>query len=206
VQIADDRQTGAHKIVRPLPTSGTTCVNAVRSTLIASSLQAIRERGLFDQYAARLPARYHEHVIQTLAPTWLPIDVAMAHYQAADALELEDVEVLTIGRAVGERIQGSFLGTLIRGAAHAGVTPWTIVGKLDRMWSRVFDGGEISVSKLGPKDGRLSVRGLPLIEIDYFRIGWRGVLAVGVETIARKCYVREERHNAHDLDLLVCWV
>ncbi len=198
---------GTTEVVIPLGT-GVAPVSRVRSTLLGSSLQATRELGLLGRYKAALPLRYHEPVLHTLGAVWLPVSVAMAHYRAMDELELSDDEVMAIGRAVGNRLHGSFLGTLVRGAKHVGMTPWTLASKLDRVWSRVFDGGHIGVWKLGPKDGLIALRGLPLLQFHYFRVGWRGVVSTGVETIVSKCYAREAKTESSSdaVDLIVSWV
>ncbi len=195
------------EIILPLPTTGISTVTSVRSTLLSSSLRAIRERGFIDAYTAALPQGYHDQVLRTLAPVWLPIDAALAHYKALDSLRMPEQEILSIGRSVGDRLHGTFLGTLVRGAHHAGFTPWSVAGKGDRVWSRVFEGGAIGMAKLGPKEGILSIRGLPLLAADYFRIGYRGVLAASVETVAQRCYVRETGRlvEADGVDFLVAW-
>lgn len=198
---------GAETIL-PLPERSITTVTSVRSTLLSSSLQAVRERSLVDAYTQALPTRYHDQVLRTLSPVWLPIDAAMAHYRAMESLRLSEDQVVAIGRSVGDRLHGTFLGTLVRGARHAGVTPWSVAGKVERVWSRVFEGGAIGVVKLGPKEALVSVRGLRLLSVDYFRAGFQGVLCAGVETIARKCYVRETGHalGPDEIDLVASWV
>jgi hypothetical protein len=204
---ASEVDTRSAEVVRALPAAGVSPVTGVRSTLLASSLQAIRERGLVDAYTAALPQRHHDQVLRTLAPVWLPVDAALAHYKAVDSLRLSEEDVLSIGRGVGDRLHGTFLGTLVRGARHAGFTPWSIASKVDRVWSRVFEGGAIGVVKLGPKEGVLSIRGLPLLSVDYFRVGWRGVLCASVESVAHRCYVRETGRFAEPdgVDFLISW-
>jgi len=195
------------EVVIALPTEIRT-VSSVRSTLLASSLQVVRERSLIHAYTQALPRRHHDQVLRTLAPVWLPLDAALAHYQAMDSLGLSEEEVLSIGRSVGDRLHGTFLGTLVRGVAQAGLTIWSLAGKGDRVWSRVFDGGAVGVVKLGPKEGIMSIRGLPLLSINYFRVGWRGVLCASVEAIAQKCYVRERATSVSPdgIDFIVSWV
>jgi len=196
------------EVVLPPSERPTSTVIAVRSTLLASSLQAVREASLLDAYTRALPSRYHEEVLHTLSPVWLPLATAMAHYQAMDSLGLSEEDVLRIGRNVGGRLHGTFLGTLIRGVREVGFTPWSIAGKLDRVWSRVFEGGAVSVTKLGPKEARMSMRGLPLLEYAYFRVGLRGVLSSSIETFTQKCYVRESgpRPGPHAIDFVLSWV
>ncbi len=196
------------EVIVPLPETEIPTVTGVRSTLLSSSLQTIRERCLVETYTKALPQRYHDQVLRTLAPVWLPLDAALAHYRAMDSLGLPEDQVLSIGRSVGDRLQGTFLGTIVRGVRHAGVTPWSFAAKIDRVWSRVFEGGAVGVFKWGPKDGIVSVRGLPLLEIDYFRIALRGVFAAGIETVTQKCYVREKRSSlgSDGVDFAISWV
>lgn len=203
------RDLGTHRAetIIPLPAIEISSVTSVRSTLLSSSLQAVRERSLDETYTRALPKRYHDQVLGTLAPVWLPIDVAMAHYRAMDSLALPEDQVLSIGRSVGDRLHGTFLGTIVRGARHAGITPWTLASKGERVWSRVFEGGAVGIVKLGPKDGLLSIRGLPLLSFDYFRVGLRGVICAGVEAVAQSCYVREKGYSLSPdgTDFLVSW-
>src|SRR3954470_3313458 len=71
-----------------------------RSTWLTSSLRALRERQLLDPYFAHLPRSLHETVRASVAGTWLPIDVALAHYEACDSLKLPLSEQLAMGREV----------------------------------------------------------------------------------------------------------
>src|SRR5687768_14087931 len=72
----------------------------VRGSLIASSLHTLRELGYYDNYLTHLPSRYREPVLFGLASSWLPLEVADAHYQACDDLKLGDTEIVAIGEAV----------------------------------------------------------------------------------------------------------
>jgi hypothetical protein len=49
-------------------------------------------RALYDRHVEALPAVYHDTVLHTLAPTWLPIAAAMAHYEACQALGLSELD------------------------------------------------------------------------------------------------------------------
>jgi len=154
-------------------------VSAVRSTLLQSSLATLRERGLVDRYFAKLDPSYHELIRNTLAPAWVPLEVGMAHYRACDALGLDREALTSIGQSVGDRIQGSYLGTIARGAKLAGVTPWVLFRSLDRIWDRMFQGGAAGVTKVGPKDAIVEFERVPLASIEYFRIAFIGLLTAG---------------------------
>lgn len=165
-------------------------VSAVRSTLLQSSLATLKERGLGDRYFAKLDPSYHELIRNTLAPTWVPLDVAMAHYRACDALGLDREALMGIGQSVGDRIQGSYLGTIARGAKLAGITPWVLFRSFDRIWYRVFQGGAAGVTKVGPKDAIVEIERVPLARIEYFRIAFMGLFIAGAKFVgARSVHV-----------------
>ena len=173
------------------PPELTPSVTEVRGTLLSSSLQMMRDRVLLDAYHAALPARHHEAIAALIPGTWLPIDVAHAHYAAIDTLGLSDADVLSIGRGVGERIQNGHLGTILRGARNlGGIDPWTIIARTDMLWNRVFRGGEAAAFKLGPKDARIEFVGIPIADVHYFRVGMQGIIEAALALSARKVYVR----------------
>jgi hypothetical protein len=163
----------------PLPTT-------IRSTLIASSLRAIRERGLFDTYREALEPRWRATILDSIAGEWLEIAAGIAHYTACDALAFSPLEQVAIGREVGDRIQGTFLGTMVRAAKNVGVTPWTGFPFTPKLYQRLFDGGGCCVTKLGPKDACMELAQNPLVRLGYFRNGMRGLWQGAVELFCRK--------------------
>lgn len=164
-------------------------VTLVRSTLLQASLESLRIRNLLDRYAALLPQAYHEPVMQTLAPTWLPVDMAMAHYRACEELQLLEHEQVDMGGDVGRRVQRSSLSTIVRASKAAGVTPWLGLASIDRLWFRLMQGGGVSVTKLGPKDARIVIDSVPLAEFRYFRNGFRGLIHAAAELFSNRAYV-----------------
>jgi hypothetical protein len=168
-------------------------VTFVRSTLLQASLESLRIRSLVDRYTALLPAQYHEPIMRTLAPTWMPVDTAVAHYRACEELGLLDHEQLDIGGDVGRRVQRSSLSTIVRASKAAGVTPWLGLSSIDRLWFRLMQGGGVSVTKLGPKDAGIVIDQVPLAQFRYFRNGFRGLILAAAELFANKVYV----HTMH---------
>jgi hypothetical protein len=169
----------------------------VRSTLIQSSVNVLRSMGYFERYRAHLDPAHVEAILQTLAPTWLPIAVGEAHYAACDALGLGPSELLRIGEIVGDRIQGTFLATLAKGARAAGVTPWFLLAYFDRLWARLLQGGSVELSKAGPKDALIEVRSCALTRFEYFRVGFCGVVRAPFKMVGvRVVHVKSEHYNA----------
>lgn len=173
----------------PAPVERIEPMRAVRSTLVSSSLQVIRARALGARYFERLPAQWHERVRSLVAGVWMPMDLVKAHYQVLDELVPSAEDRVAIGREVADRVQGSLLATLARLSTGAGVTPWTGLAALPRLWARIFQGGAVSVLKQGPKDAVVDMVHFPLFEIGYFNVAFRGVAAAGMELFCRKAFV-----------------
>jgi hypothetical protein len=169
----------------------------VRSTLLQSSLNFLRERKHFERYFALVDVVHRDTIVSSLAPNWLPIEVGLAHYRACDELRLDADELVAIGEAVGDRIQGTFMKTLVQTARSAGVTPWVLFKRFDRMWERLFQGGSVEVTKVGPKDLTIEVRGCPVAQFNYFRTGFTGVVRAGFKFVGvRAAYVNQSPWDA----------
>jgi hypothetical protein len=164
-------------------------VTEVRSTLIATSLQSLRTRGLLAKYTKLLAGPHQETVLTAVAGSWLPLDAAVAHYRACDALRLEPAVQLAMGMDVGDRVHGTFLGLMVRTAKTVGVTPWLALAQSAKLYGRLFaGGGGIAVTELGPKEARIELVGNTLCEVDYFRIGLRGVYQAAVALFCSRVY------------------
>jgi hypothetical protein len=163
----------------------------VRSTLITSSLTALRKRGYMPDYERLVPAFHRETLLHCIAGVWLPMATGLAHYRTCDALKLSAEEVYDIGMDVSVQVQATFLGTLSKMARSAGVTPWTGLAQFQRLWDRVLDGGGVAVFRAGPKDAHIEIAALPLVDIPYFRVAFRGFIVAGCSIFAAKVYGRE---------------
>jgi len=148
--------------------------------------------GQADAYLAKLPARFHATVLEAVVGTWVPIEVGIAHYAACDALGLSTDLQIAMGRRVGDRIQGTLLGTVVRMAKEAGVSPLTVLPRWQRFWNRVFDGGGLYANKLGPKEVEMGAHSVLLMDCSYFRVAVRGLMMGMLDLFCRKAYVREQ--------------
>jgi len=168
----------------------TRLATAVRSTLLQSSLGFLRTRGHLDRYLLVLDPANKEAILGSIAPAWLPIELAVAHYGACDRLDLSLEERVALGEAVGERIQGPVMKTITRGARAVGVTPFTLLTRFDSLWGRLFQGGSIQVTKTGPKDIEVEILGARVSRFAYFRTGFTGLARAGLRvTGVRVAYV-----------------
>ncbi|MFO0660761.1 MAG: hypothetical protein U0165_13155 [Polyangiaceae bacterium] len=171
------------------------------ATWLSSSLKAARERGLLDKYLSHLPARYHDQVLHSVPGTWLPVDVAVAHYEAMDALPMADDEIVRIGEEVTERFHGVFFSTVFRLARAAGATPWSMFTHSQRMWDRTWVGGGIAIFKAGPRDARGEFVGWPCARVRYCRVAMRGMMLGTVALFCKKATVLEIPSLCTDMTL-----
>jgi hypothetical protein len=178
-------------------------VTHVRGTLLASSLRTLRGRNQFERYLTLLPAAHHDSVLSTLAGSWSPIEVAIAHYEACDRLALSHGDLIQMGMDVGESLRGTFLASIFKVAADAGFSPWSTFAQYQRLWERLMKGGSIGVYKLGPKEGRVEIVGLPLARIPYFRVAFRGVNQLACQLFCKKAYITDIPKLCTDTTLAV---
>ena len=166
-------------------------VERFRSTWLSSSLRSLRDRNLFNLYLEHLPRQHQEVILTSVVGVWLPVNVAVAHYAACDALGLNSFEVIQIGREATKAVHGTVLATFVRLAKGAGVTPWTVLLRLQELWGRIWLGGGVQVVKLGPKEVRIEIAGWPCAASIYCRTGLRGVIPAVIDLFCQKSYANE---------------
>jgi hypothetical protein len=191
----------------PSPRSAIPRASSVRSTWIASSLRGLREHGHLDRYFEELPAQYHDAVRTTAAGVWLPAEVAMAHYEAADRLDLPVSEVLDLGMSATRAAHGGTVNVLRTLAGGAGATPWSLLVLLQRLWDKSWVGGGVGVTKLGPKEARIEIVQFPCAIHRQCRVGIRGVAIGMAEIFCVKAYAQEiaELCGPLSLGLRLAW-
>ncbi|HEY2513683.1 MAG TPA: hypothetical protein VGI39_22595 [Polyangiaceae bacterium] len=181
-------------------------VTKVRSTLITTSLRTLTERQLAERYFIELAPEHRSTVQNMVAGAWVPVEVAIAHYTACDALDLSSAVQLEIGQQVGSRIQGTLLGTMANLSKQAGATPWTFLSRLDRLYDRLAIGGGVSVDKRAPKEALVNMYGVPLFDIPYFATAWRGVIQGLCELFCGKAYAKHGQLSTKQrITYIVAW-
>ncbi|HET9955124.1 MAG TPA: hypothetical protein VFQ61_11505 [Polyangiaceae bacterium] len=162
----------------------------IRSTLLTSSLQSLRARGLEEKHSRLLPPEHRDTILSCVAGQWLPIAVGAAHYEACGKLGLSAAEQHEVGRSVSKQIHETLLGLTVKMARGVGLTPWTLLAKGNTLFSRLFRGGGTQITRLGASSARIEIAGLPLLEIPYFRNAVSGTYAAGIELLGRGASVR----------------
>ena len=163
----------------------------VRSTLIGSSILALRKHGLFDRYAANLPPEHRNEILYAVAGYWLPIGLGCVHYAACEALALSPADAVAIGASVAAIAQKTMFSFVLRLAVDGGVTPWTMLANGAAHWGRSYRGSGVAAYTLGPKDCRVEAVGNPLAAIPYWRSALRGILTALTQAFSTRAYVHE---------------
>lgn len=163
----------------------------VRGSVIFNSQMETRQRGYEDRYWALVPEDEQEALRTIIAPTWVPMRLALVHYRAMDALGLSRPEIVDIGGAAAMRLQRTFVATIARSFRAAGADPSLLIGRLDRIVGRAVKGGGVCAERVGPKDGRVEFHAIPIADIPYVRAGWAGMILHTAKIITKTVYVRE---------------
>ena len=178
--------------------------------MLASSLHVIREAGHFDSYERLLAPEHRDAVIYALAMSWIPVEIANAHYRACDALALDDAELARIGTMVAARYADTIFGTILRTSRQVGIeAPWMALRAQARIWDRVYVGGSICIYRTGLKDGISEIKGLPLLEFRYFRATYMAWFKAIGDLLVKKLYLRVQRSkepHPHTITVAGSWV
>jgi hypothetical protein len=181
-----------------LPPDRVPLATRVRGTVILASLRGLRSRGHGDRYLQLLDPRHHPTVESLTAGTWLPMDFALAHYEACDRLALDRQTIEAIGAESGTFINQTVLTVVAKLSTASGVTPWMVLAYANTLRARTWVGGSISITKLGPKDARLEWIQQPVARFPYFRTAF-GAFTVSIcRLFSPKVYVRELRDRPLD--------
>jgi hypothetical protein len=121
----------------------------------------------------------------------MPLEIALGHYRACNALGLSAESAAQLGRLTFTRTKGLLLGTAIGLAKGAGVTPWTLAPYFQRFWFRGYDGGGVYIERIGPKEMHMGLVEAEIVETRYYRAALRGLLAGVMELVCSKAYVHE---------------
>jgi hypothetical protein len=204
--VSDDGPRSGEGVLAYQSPEGASVV-AVRSILLSSSLHMLRERGHFERYLEVVSPVYRDQIVLTLAPTWLPIRAAEAHYRAWEALGLADSEIEALASGVSGKLTDTFLATVVRSSRGVGATPWLLLNHAARAWSRVFQGGSVTLTTRGPKEVLLEARGLTMFDGHAFPLAYRRVITSALGLFARRVYGRYlAQKEPHSSALLLSWV
>jgi hypothetical protein len=163
-------------------------VTAVKNVLIQASLAELKSHGHYERYSQLMAADALDTLRLSLAPGWIPIELALAHYEACDKLELTPAQFAAIGNDVGDRVQDAVLVSLAKKVRAANFDLDAALGPLQRMWPRLFQGGSVQTVSVAGKERLIEERGFRLNRYHYYRQGHVAALratyaALGIRVI-----------------------
>lgn len=190
----------------PVPRDRVPLAYAYRSTMLRSTVAILAHRGLHDAYVAALAPAHRDAILTTVPGEWLSAEVAMAHYEACDRLDLSEMEQASIGWETSRRFHGPVLMTALR-AMGAVSSPWAATSLVHRTWGRVWRGSAIAVGKIAPNEAVLELAGWPPARVRYARVAFRGAVRGALEYFCRRAQVSDvaELCTALTIGLHVVW-
>jgi hypothetical protein len=181
----------------------------MRNVVIQASLAELKAKGHYDRYVQLIAPAALEQLTASLAPGWIPVELALSHYEACEKLKLSSDEFAAIGKKVGDRVQDTVLVSSAKKVRGATFDLWTAVPSLHRMWPRLFQGGSVQVVKVGPRAKLVEQTGFRLNRYNYYRQGQLGALRATYSALgARVTTASIESYSAarDELLLRVEWV
>lgn len=170
--------------------SGPTATHA-RGTLISGSQQNLRELGVYEQYLELLPRSAREKLTCVLAASWIPIELALTHYQTCEALQLETEQVRRVGELTAARMVKTFAGAAMRVVRSAGADSyWLLLKNNDRFYDRLYQGGGVTLLQTGPKDLVLENHGQPLAACRFWRTAYLAYMEAFGRAFAKVSFVK----------------
>ena len=205
VDLGDDQADGAWLIPLPVHVEP---VSEVRGTVLVAGREQLRITGIFESYSAELSPDSRAALDEVIAVSWVPVELAHAHYAALDRLRMDPVTIERTARVVASKLNGIFFGTTAQAARVAGVTPWAGARIMVSGWGRLFKGGAPALQRVGPKEAIVVAAGNPLLTHRYHRIALRVNFARVAEMFTHHAIAREIAYDEarQTLNIRLQWV
>jgi hypothetical protein len=131
-----------------------------------------------------------------------------AHYAAIDGLHVPSSTAFAMGNEIQSHAQSLVAQVAVRMSREAGVTPWTVFGQARKFWDRTWRGGDLQITKLGPKEGEIDLVGWTVASSPYVHHSMRGVIEGIAAPFCTRIYARElpDRSFGTSLAFRVAWV
>jgi hypothetical protein len=181
----------------------------IRGTVLCNGLAIVREQGRERSYLDALPQSWHEQVLSLVASSWLPMDLAVAHFFAMDAAFPDAREQRENGKTGAVRSQNAYVATVVRGLRAAGVDYVPLgLTRVPSVVARQVCGGTCTVYRAGTKDARIELSGYPFLAAKYCHHAWQGMFESSLGVLSKRIFVRNDLGFAtHErMALLLSWV
>jgi hypothetical protein len=184
-------------------------LSAVRRMLVQSSIAELKELGLYDRYCSVIDPRTLAAIMDLIGPGWLPVRLAVAHYQACDDLNLSDKVIEGIGARAGNKMREALL---VAGQNRAELSidppPWHLVGAFSRMGRRVYAGGSSQYVKLNSKTLQMENVANQLFSVPYYRVAHIGFMRAAFSSLGvrvTEVKLSTYRSDGAQIDVRLSW-
>jgi hypothetical protein len=181
-------------------------LTALRGVMLMSYVERLKERGHLDRYSAALSEADRVRLTYITAMSWVPVDLALAHFAACDALNFGERELVEQGGESARTMGPAMLGTLLRAV---GTSPLSALSALGRVWDRIHQGGACVAIHIGPKDLFIEQQGNPLSSSRFYRLSGQGFYKSLAELFCTRAYVKAARPTQQDgraFAVTISWV
>jgi hypothetical protein len=161
-------------------------MTAVRNVLLQTSLNELRENGHYERYAQLIAPEALERLQGYLAPGWVPIEIAHEHYSACERLDLNSAQTDRLGTRIGDRLQQTLIVTRAKGTRDPEFDLWQVHPSLYRIWARLYQGGSVQITRLGPREALLEQTGFVLNRYAYYREAQVRAIAAGYAAVGTR--------------------
>lgn len=186
-------ELGREEVLVPLPcpAAQVPLVSQVRGSMLVGAWGPLREEGLEERYWAALAPRSVSALRALVSQEWLPVEAALDHYEAIESLGFSEEKARRNGARNMERVQGSYVGTVLRGLGALGVvSPFTLLARSAAARDRLVRGGAMTVVRTGEREARLENHGDPFAHLRYNSAAYEGFVEASLVLVARNPVVR----------------
>jgi hypothetical protein len=167
-------------------------VVGVKALVLQNRITYLEKAGYLAEYLKHLPEQHHEPLVRGLATSWVPSESVLAHYAALDALCFTDAQLAGMTESLAPTLYQTVFAALLRiTRATVDAGPWGGLNQSARVASRIYQGGGLTVTQVGPKDALHEHTGMPFADSHTFRHAHctfiRGVISMSTKA----CIVRD---------------
>jgi hypothetical protein len=168
-------------------------VTHVRGSLLITVMQLLKEMGEWDSFLRQLSKEHHDTVHYSLAASWIDVTQFGACIDALDRVFVTEAQQAQLGQVLGTKIVHSLFGSLLSSIKPVGAESgiMLVMKHGERMYSRVYQGGGLIVTQVGPKDLHHELHGLPFASARCFQVMHAAFMRGMFLTLARMCVVRK---------------
>jgi hypothetical protein len=196
-----------NQVFLPFSKSPVEPVTDVRSTLLLAGIQSVRAKGLYTQYSDVLSPEVHARIVGLAGGTWVPVELAVAHYSAMDRLAIDRLTIEALGADVAQRTWKHILAPVFARAKRIGPKPWEAFSHAQETVKLNWRGGDIQITKESETQALYEWAGQPCASVPYFVTSFGSFMRALTNLFSSRAYssVVPERSSPTTIALRLSW-